>query len=150
MIASAINFLKKRLETSRIMTDSVVLEPRNIANAIASMERQSYLLSYGKKEIESRAKQYPDLNKGDIVTGWIAVKDALTHISNLDQLNLLSLLPKLCELSKHTCLDAEEYLRLIGRIVAVSPHNNLSYQPMILLKGNYTQNILWLKFIGIE
>jgi beta-lactamase class D len=103
---SAINFIENHLETSDIMKKSLVLESHKISDAIATMDRELYLLSYGNNEIESIAEQYPDLNKGDILTGWIAVKDVVTHINNLDQLNLLTLLPKLCELSKNMLLDA--------------------------------------------
>ena len=74
-------------------------------------------------KVEMLAEQYPDLSKDDILTGWIEIKEAMASMNDLDQLNLLTLLPKLCKLSKQTCLDAEDCLKLIARIVAVSPHN---------------------------
>ena len=79
-----------------------------------------FLIMYGTNEVELLAQQYPDMYKGDVLTGWIGVKDAMASMNGLDQLNVLTLLPKLCELSKRTCLDAEDCLKWI---VAVSPHN---------------------------
>ena len=59
------------------------------------MDKQTFLMMYGTNEVELLAEQYPD-----VLTGWIGVKDAVASMNGLDQLNLLTLLPKLCELSK--------------------------------------------------
>ena len=79
---SAINFLKQRLETSPVMKKSLVFQPHLISDAIKTMENQS-LQTYGNDEVESLSEKYPDLNKGDLLTGWISVKHTLTNISAL-------------------------------------------------------------------
>lgn len=84
------------------------------------MDHQSFLLTYGNDEVELLSDQYPDLNKGEILTGWITAKQNLTNISDLEKQTLLTLLPTICGFKLQ---DNEECLKLIARIVAVSPHN---------------------------
>ena len=87
----AINLLKEHLDTSDVMKKALVLQPQKAADALERMDKQLFLQVYGKPEIESLLDEcMPDLDKGDVMSGWIAVKKFLASMADLGEHTLPS------------------------------------------------------------
>ena len=54
------------------------------------MNKQNFLSKYGISKVECLANHYCDLNKGDVISGWIKVKGALANLNEVNSLDKLN------------------------------------------------------------
>ena len=82
------------------MRKASAFEPQKVSNAINKLDHQVFLQTYVRAKVRDMIDECPDISKGDGLSRWIAGKDALASMNDLDKETVLTVLPKLFKLNK--------------------------------------------------